>query len=187
VGKHAVNRRADAVQRSPGQLVHDPELDSGVGPAFKKEPDVAPNGWPLRSYLELGALPSAVPCFRLHTKLVLREWGLCGLADTIELVVSEITTNAQRASAGITGSRYEGRWAPGVPPVRLWLYADRRRVLVQVWDGDHRMPEPQSFDLEAESGRGLLLVESLTKEWGTYTLEGSSGKVTWAVCAMQPL
>jgi len=31
--------------------------------------------WPLRSYLELGALPSAVPCARLHAKQVLWEWG----------------------------------------------------------------------------------------------------------------
>jgi hypothetical protein len=31
--------------------------------------------WPLRSSLELGALPTAVPCACLHVKHVLWEWG----------------------------------------------------------------------------------------------------------------
>jgi hypothetical protein len=30
--------------------------------------------WPLRSFLELGALPSAIPCARLHTRQVAWEW-----------------------------------------------------------------------------------------------------------------
>jgi anti-sigma regulatory factor (Ser/Thr protein kinase) len=145
------------------------------------EPDLAPNGWSLQSCLELGALPSAVACARLHAKQVIWELGLADLAETVELIVSELVTNAQRASAGMTGSRYKGRWAPGAPPIRLWLYADRQRVLVEVWDGSNRMPEPKSVDLEAEGGRGLLLVESLTEQWGAYTPEGSSGKTVWAV------
>jgi hypothetical protein len=31
--------------------------------------------WPLQSFLELGALPGAVPCARLHTRHLLWEWG----------------------------------------------------------------------------------------------------------------
>ena len=120
-----------------------------------------------------------MPCARLHTKHVLWEWRLEDLADTVELVVSELVTNAQRASAQTTGSRFNGTWRPGTAPVRLWLYADAQRMLVQVWDGDDRMPEPQSVDLEAESGRGLLLVESLCAEWGAFRPEGTSGKAVW--------
>jgi len=45
--------------------------------------------WPLRSYLELAALPGAVPCARLHTRQVVWEWGLQELAETVELVVSD--------------------------------------------------------------------------------------------------
>jgi hypothetical protein len=113
---------------------------------------------------------------------VLWEWGLDDFTETVELVISELATNAQRASAGLTGGRYDGRWTPGVPPIRLWLYADKERVLVQVWDGDHRLPERQNVDLEAESGRGLLLIDSLCTEWGSYVPEGESGKVVWAMC-----
>jgi hypothetical protein len=47
-----------------------------------------------RTYLELGALLTASACARLHTKQLLWEWGLARLADTSELVVSELVTNA---------------------------------------------------------------------------------------------
>lgn len=113
------------------------ESSSGVGPAsnHEKQP-ITMTDWPLRSYLPLGALPSAVPCARLHTKNVLWEWGLEQFIETAEIVVSELTTNAQKVSAELTGSRFDGRWRPGVPPIRLWLYSDKERVLIQVWDQD---------------------------------------------------
>ena len=31
--------------------------------------------WPLQSFLELGPLPSAVPCARLHVRQLLWEWS----------------------------------------------------------------------------------------------------------------
>lgn len=139
--------------------------------------------WPLRSCLELGALPSAVPCARLHTRLVLAEWGLKAQAETAELLVSELVTNGVQASEGMIGCRYQGRWKPGVPPVSMWLCSDRQSVLVQVWDGSNRRPERKEVDLEAVGGRGLLLVEALSAEWGTYTPERSTGKVVWALIA----
>jgi histidine kinase-like protein len=138
--------------------------------------------WPLRSHLELGALPSAVPCARLHAKQVLWEWKLDDLAETVELVISELVTNGLQASAGLAGSP-QGRWQPGMPPVRLWLSSDTQSVLVQVWDGNNRRPERKAVDLEAAGGRGLLLVEALSAEWGTYTPHRSSGKVVWAFIA----
>lgn len=64
--------------------------------------------------------------------------------------------------------------------MRLWLLAAEQGVLVQVWDGDHRVPEPRAIAPEAESGRGLLLVEPLCTGWGAYVPEGTSGKVVWA-------
>jgi anti-sigma regulatory factor (Ser/Thr protein kinase) len=139
------------------------------------------NDWPLRSYLELGALPSAVSCARLHSKHMLWEWGLEDFTDSVEVVVSELITNAITAAGGLTGSRFDGRWQPGSPPVRLSLYSDKKRVLIQVWDADHHLPETRDDDPLAESGRGLLLVATLCAEWGTYALEGASGKVVWAI------
>jgi Histidine kinase-like ATPase domain len=148
----------------------------GATAAYALDPDQTPH-----TYLELGALPTAVPCARLHVKHVLREWDMSTLADTVELVVSELVTNAMRASAGLTSSQFAGQWAPGLPPVRLWLASDGQFAVVQVWDANDQLPVRQHAPLDAESGRGLLLVESLADDWGSYTPEASSGKVVWAV------
>ena len=137
--------------------------------------------WPHQSYLELGSLPTAAPCARLHTKLVLWEWDLGALAETATLIVSELVTNAVQASRGLTDSRFADQWAPGTPPVRIWLSADEYRLVVQVWDGSDQPPVPQPVEPEADCGRGLLLVGSLSAEWGSYAPEKCSGKVIWAV------
>lgn len=138
------------------------------------------------THLELGALPTAVPCARLHAKHVLREWHLEQIADTAELIVSELVTNAVRASAGLTSSEYAGRCVPGVPPVRFWLASDGEHVVVQVWDASDQMPVLQHPGADVESGRGLELVEALATEWGAYTPERSSGKIVWAVMSSPP-
>jgi hypothetical protein len=124
--------------------------------------------WPLRSHLELGALDSAVPCARMHAKQVVIEWGLRALANTTELIVSELITNGIRASDPVLS-----------PAVRLWLFSDRRRVLVQVWDGSSKLPVPQDADPDSESGRGLLLVQQLSSDWGLQ--REPIGKVVWAL------
>jgi Histidine kinase-like ATPase domain len=138
--------------------------------------------WPLRSYLELRALPASVRSARRHARATLGEWHLGAFADTVELLVSEITTNAVRASA--CGPRQpRGKAAAGVLPVRFWLTSDRHNVLIQVWDGDHRQPLPQNPAPDAECGRGLLLVETLSTQWGCYMPDRQGGKIVWALCA----
>lgn len=84
----------------------------------------------------------------------------------------------ERLAAELTKREFR---APGTPPIRLWLCSDRQCVLVQVWDGNHQMPHRKALELEAEHGRGLLLVEALSTEWGAYMPEGSDGKIVWAV------
>ena len=133
------------------------------------------NVWPLRSSLELGALPTAVPCARLHARQLVWEWGLDGLAETAELLVSELVTNAVQATA-----REEGRRA-----VRLQLFGDNARVRIEVWDTDPRPPAPKDLaedgipDLEAEGGRGLFLVAALSACWDWYLTLEPTGKVVW--------
>jgi hypothetical protein len=95
-------------------------------------------------------------------------------------------TNSLRASAGLTTSRFAGKFSVGTPPVRLWLYSDGERVLIQVWDGNDEMPARQEVDPSAESGRGLLIVESLATDWGTSPLTKSTGKIVWAVVTQAP-
>jgi hypothetical protein len=53
-------------------------------------------------------------------------------------------------------------------------------VQIEVWDGLDRMPQRgPDLALEAESGRGLVLVEALSTRWGAYPTAGG-GKVVWA-------
>ena len=40
--------------------------------------------WPLRDFLELGALPGAVACARYHVRQVLWEWRLTDLSDAAQ-------------------------------------------------------------------------------------------------------
>ena len=154
---------------------------SSADAAGSAQQDDAGAAWPHQTFLELGALPTAAPCARLHTTLVLWEWDLGTLVRSAGLVVSELVSNAVQASLELTGSRFGGLWTPGTPPVRMWLSADNQRVVIQVWDGSDRPPVPQPVDPEADSGRGLLLVGALSADWGCYTPEKSSGKVVWAV------
>lgn len=125
--------------------------------------------WPLQDFLELGALPSAVPCARYHCRQVLWEWRLTGLAHSAELLVSELVTNA------ITASRSAGSDFP----VRLWLLSDAVQVLIVVWDASPHLPARVDVSAEAEAGRGLLLVEMISDQWGTCATP-PCGKTVWA-------
>jgi hypothetical protein len=95
-------------------------------------------------------------------------------------VVSEIVTNAIRASGGLDDQRRSG--VGGMPVVRLWLVAGETSVLVLVWDASPSLPQQQEPDEEANGGRGLLLVESVSTGWGSFVPDGWSGKVVWALC-----
>jgi anti-sigma regulatory factor (Ser/Thr protein kinase) len=132
-------------------------------------PDQEAAGWPYQSHLELGAITSAVPSARLHARLVLREWGLpAHMEQAAELVVSELVTNAiEHGSAGIPAT------------VRIWLSSDGGTVAINVWDSSSRPPVATNAGAEAASGRGLMIVAALSKEWGSSGAD--PGKVVWAV------
>jgi hypothetical protein len=139
--------------------------------------------WPLLSHIELRALPASPRSARLVTKSVLHGWCLGGLAETAELLVSEIVTNAVRASTPSGHRQPETGRAARPPLLRLWLTSDGRGVLIQVWDSDHHRPVLKRPGPDAEAGRGLLLIETLSTQWGWYALEELGGKIVWAVCA----
>lgn len=126
--------------------------------------------WPHHSILELGALPTAVPCIRLHTTLVLREWGMTALAEAAELVAAELATNAVQAAESAPQTRPGSQAPAGLAVVSLHLASDRRHVLVEVGDTDPRSPTPATPDPEQDGGRGLLLVEAVSARWGCYFL-----------------
>jgi anti-sigma regulatory factor (Ser/Thr protein kinase) len=123
-------------------------------------------------------LPSAVACARLHARNVMYEWSLPSVAGSVELVVSELVTNAVRASTGLDGRpRYDAETS--LLRVSLRLASDRAHVLIEVWDQDPRMPAAKAAGPDDESGRGLILVEVLCERWDCGTSQGWHGKVVW--------
>jgi hypothetical protein len=149
-----------------------------TAPAQLANPAVGAARWPEQSILELGALPTAVPCVRLHTTLVLREWRMAALADAAELVAAELATNAIQASSTAAQTPAAAPAQAGLPVIRLHLASDRRQVLIEVGDDDLRPPSPARPDPERDGGRGLVLVESVSARWGCYYLNPAT-PATW--------
>jgi anti-sigma regulatory factor (Ser/Thr protein kinase) len=149
-----------------------------VSPTPHDEETSVQGYWPLRSYMELGALSGAVPCARLHARHVLWEWGQKSLSEDAELVVSELATNAVSATQAIESVR----------PVRLWLFSDSSRTLIMIGDASPSPPrriDPAATD--TDGGRGLLLVEALSSNWGWYTTRtAGTAKVVWAELHVPP-
>jgi anti-sigma regulatory factor (Ser/Thr protein kinase) len=118
------------------------------------------------------ALPTAVACGRLHTKQVLWEWQLDRLVDDAVTLVSELLTNAIKAS-----------WSPaGKGLVALRLLANHEQLFIEVWDQSPDDPRPRVVDDEAESGRGFAVIEALSYGWGWQRV-GVGLKVVW--CEMR--
>ncbi|MGW3248517.1 ATP-binding SpoIIE family protein phosphatase [Streptomyces sp. NPDC001070] len=98
----------------------------------------------------------------------LRSWGLAEISDDLQLIVSEIVTNALIHA----GSDVD---------VRLRGFADRVRLEVRDSDSNPPVPSPVSLTEEgsarAEHGRGLFIVEALASAWDSSP--NGRGKTVW--------
>jgi anti-sigma regulatory factor (Ser/Thr protein kinase) len=136
--------------------------------------------WTLQTVLVVGALPTATPCARLHARHVLSDWGLRDQADNVELIVSELVTNAAQASLTPDGRPlYFGDG--GLDTVYLRLSSDLAWTLVEVWDQHLGTPDLTLPDVDDESGRGLMIVAALSERWGWDMTHHGSGKMVWAL------
>lgn len=110
-------------------------------------------------------ISEAVPAARRRIVAAVRDWRL-GITEEamrdVELLSSEVIANAVEHT-GATCAVYV-RWTG-------------TRVRVEVTDVDPGLPKPEKANLEEETGRGLLLVSSLSAAWGTET--DPTGKVVW--------
>jgi anti-sigma regulatory factor (Ser/Thr protein kinase) len=97
----------------------------------------------------------------------------CLDADIAQLVVSELVTNA------VQTVRRMGE--PDPPHVGLTVAVKEAVVEVTVWDADPHPPVVAIPALDAENGRGLLLVAELAIAWDWYPCQG--GKAVWVQLA----
>ncbi|BBA98766.1 hypothetical protein RVR_5088 [Actinacidiphila reveromycinica] len=95
------------------------------------------------------------------TRRQLAAWGLERLSDVAELLVSELVTNAIKAAS------YEVE-------LRLMRVG---KLLVEVSDDNHHLPQLRSARADDVTGRGLGLVSNLARRWGTS--RKAVGKVVW--------
>ncbi|MFH8977125.1 SpoIIE family protein phosphatase [Streptomyces sp. NPDC017890] len=98
---------------------------------------------------------------RRLARRALARWGMEDLTDSVELLVSEVVTNAVRYAT---------------KPVTLRLL--RTDVLrCEVGDDVPQLPRLRQARATDEGGRGLYLVNRLARRWGATRL--STGKVVW--------
>ncbi|RKE18492.1 ATP-binding protein [Streptomyces sp. TLI_171] len=105
----------------------------------------------------------AVGAIRRRLRAALDHWGVPELADTAELLASELVTNALVHT--------------GKAAVFDAVLTGEQRLRVEVEDRTSRLPGRRNPGETATNGRGLLLVEALADDWGVQ-LRGD-GKVTW--------
>lgn len=113
-------------------------------------------------------LPCEAASARLARQLVeltCHQWGIGATAPAAVVVASELTDNM------VHHARSEG-W------LRLELHSNR--LTVAVADADPRPPQLRVPNLHAPGGRGLLLIDKLSRAWGTAS-RIPAGKVVWAV------
>jgi anti-sigma regulatory factor (Ser/Thr protein kinase) len=91
---------------------------------------------------------------RRRTAGILREWGAPGdVIDTAELLASELVANA-------------ARFSPADITLTLWRLPGM--LVIEVSDQAAEIPEAREPDADSVSGRGLVLVGALSREWSYY-------------------
>ncbi|QKW27803.1 ATP-binding protein [Streptomyces seoulensis] len=123
--------------------------------------------------------PRAARVARMTVRAVLHGHGRHEVLDAVELLTSELVTNAYRHTRGPAS-------------LRLTALADGR-LRVGVWDSHPRVPAPfgepprdhvSPAPPDAEGGRGLHLVQAHAARWGGMSLgdgvlDRGAGKLLW--------
>ena len=142
---------------------------------------------PLRDgHLHLSVMDSAPYWARQYTRLFLAHCRDIteDTAETAQLLVSELVTNATRASACHFPGRepsYSEHEGFGVIGLSLRHFPDG--LLIEVSDSSPEPPILIHAGRDAETGRGLLLVDALSREWG-YFPAPDGGKVVYCLVSL---
>jgi two-component sensor histidine kinase len=112
----------------------------------------------LEASVTLPSDPASVSAARGYVLTTLAEWGLppdAEVADTIRLIVSELTTNAVQHTLGQS------------PTFTVDLALDRDEHLrIGVTDSHPRFPKRLPAAVQQDNGRGMVIIRWLTAECG---------------------
>lgn len=104
--------------------------------------------------ISLTAGPAAAAAARRQVRAAICAWDIPVDAPVAELLTSELVTNAIRHEAG-------GK-------IMLVITCVCGRLRVDVHDTSCSLPVPVGAPADAETGRGLILVASMSTSWGFY-------------------
>ena len=120
--------------------------------------------------VRLATGPAAAAEARRRVRAAIQSLQVPVDPDTAVLLTSELVTNAVRHEAG--------------QAVMLVVTCARGQLRVDVHDTSPSWPAVADVPADAETGRGLLLVETLSDEWGFYRTP--AGKAVYFMLALQP-
>jgi anti-sigma regulatory factor (Ser/Thr protein kinase) len=120
--------------------------------------------------VRLAREPAAAAEARGQVRAAIAAWSAPVDGDVAVLLTGELVTNAVKHAAGET--------------VTLGIRCTRGRLRIDVHDMSSLLPVAADVPADAETGRGLVLVASLSAEWGFYRTPG--GKVVYFTLAFQP-
>ena len=115
---------------------------------------------------EFDGTPEAVREARRFVVSALTDWGFEHLSEIVQICTSEAASNAVRHAG---------------TPFRLRVERRGPEVIVWVEDRGPGQPRVRAFDPEAESGRGMWIISSLSTRWGWEPSE--AGKAVWFAVA----
>ena len=117
-----------------------------------------------RATLELPVEPRSAAVARHVVDELLTAWELARFADDVQLIASELVTNAYQHT-------------PHADSIELELIGRRDSVRVSIADGSTIKPVIRELDPASPTGRGLRLVRALSSRWGSD--EHAGGKRVW--------
>ena len=106
--------------------------------------------------------PTSAGEARRFVDATLRRWSCDHFVDVASLLVSELVANAV-LHAGTS--------------IAVVVRVDGDRLRVEVHDGNGRLPARKHYSTLSATGRGLMLVERMSRDWGVAATSG--GKVVW--------
>ncbi len=129
----------------------------------KLRPDATAPDRPGRAHLLVPAVPGAIRASRRLVRDICVLVGLGDVADVAELLAGEVTSNAVLHTQ--------------TPWLRLVAEVKEGTLRVCVSDNDTHLPRVQAPSDGRTRGRGLMLVDSLSTDWGA--VQRKTGKVVW--------
>jgi hypothetical protein len=118
-----------------------------------------------RTYrLPLPPHPIAAEQARILVRLALSAWNITHAIDNALVIATELAANAAKIGEVF----------------HLTLSHQNGNVLIEVRDSSEASPERQRQSMDRVDGRGLLLIEGCSKDWG-WRQEQTGGKTIWAL------